>query len=65
MNASPFSGAAAPVHVLEPSLDEILSDPLVGLILRRDGLTAGVVRAHLERERRRLHAGMSMLRQAA
>lgn len=51
----------------EPTLDEILADPIVGLILRRDGLTVGAVRAKLDRERRRLaaHASAPVLRRAA
>lgn len=54
---SPGADASIPFQdfVLgEPTLDEILSDPIVGLILRRDGLTAAVVRGRLDRERRRL-----------
>jgi hypothetical protein len=51
----------------EPTLDEIFADPLVGLILRRDRLTAGSVRAQLDRERHRLAgpAGAPALRHAA
>lgn len=52
-------GADASSTTYEPTLDEILADPLVGLILRRDGLTAGTVRARLDRERRRIAARAS------
>ncbi len=38
----------------EPTIDEILSDPIVGLILRRDGLTSRAVQMRLAQERRRL-----------
>ncbi|MBS7537486.1 hypothetical protein KHC27_01285 [Ancylobacter lacus] len=61
------AGAAALPSADEPTLDEILADPIVALILRRDGLTAGAVRARLDRERRRLaaHRGAPVLRCAA
>ena len=49
-----LSGAAALHESTEPTLDEILADPIVELILRRDGLTASAVQARLDRERRRL-----------
>jgi hypothetical protein len=39
---------------VEPSIDDILSDPIIRLVLRRDGLTVGTVRAQLDKERRRL-----------
>jgi hypothetical protein len=45
--------AWADAHV-EPSIDEILADPIIHLVLRRDGLTAGAVKACLDQERRRL-----------
>lgn len=41
----------------EPTIEDILADPIVGLLLRRDGLTVGDVRVTLEHERRRLRAG--------
>jgi hypothetical protein len=44
-----WAGASA-----EPSIDDILSDPIVHLVLRRDGLTASAVKARLDSERRRL-----------
>ena len=53
--------------VAEPTLEDILADPLVALILRRDGLTVSAVRARLDRERQRL-AGQNrapLLRHAA
>jgi len=40
----------------EPSIDDILADPIVALILRRDGSTASVLRAQLAAERQRLAA---------
>lgn len=51
----------------EPTLDDILADPLVALILRRDGLTVSAVRAGLDRESRRLagQRGAPVLRRAA
>ncbi len=54
-----FAGAEAPrfsddIFANEPTLDEIFADPLVALILRRDRLTPGAVRAQLDRERHRL-----------
>ncbi|WGD30545.1 hypothetical protein AncyloWKF20_01500 [Ancylobacter sp. WKF20] len=60
-------GADAPHLAHEPTLDEILADPIISLILRRDGLTAGAVRATLDRERRRLASRGSapVLRRAA
>lgn len=42
------------IWATEPSVDEILADPIIALILNRDGLSARTVRAHLDRERRRL-----------
>ncbi|MCK0196197.1 hypothetical protein MWN34_04655 [Ancylobacter sp. 6x-1] len=48
------SGAFASSPAYEPTLDDILSDPLVGLILRRDGLSVPAVRVTLERARERL-----------
>ena len=50
--------ADASVSLHEPSLEAILADPLVALILRRDGLTPGSVRSQLERERHRLAGRM-------
>lgn len=71
MNSVTLPGADAPVFIHdatrdEPTLDEILADPIVGLILRRDGLTAGAVRVKLDRERRRLaRVGAPVLPRAA
>ncbi|GLK84819.1 hypothetical protein [Ancylobacter defluvii] len=66
MSSVILSGAAeAPLNLSEPSLDEILADPLVGLILRRDGLTPGVVRVKLDRERQRLARSGHALPRAA
>lgn len=50
----------------EPSIDDILSDPIVRLVLRRDRLTVGAVRAQLDKERRRLGflSGMTLDRAA-
>ncbi|QJP16369.1 hypothetical protein G3545_23670 [Starkeya sp. ORNL1] len=45
--------AWADAHV-EPSIDDILADPIIHLVLRRDGLTPGAVKARLDQERRRL-----------
>lgn len=56
--------AWADAHV-EPSIDDILSDPIVGLVLRRDGLTPGAVKARLDEERRRLGFLPQELRRAA
>lgn len=57
----------AAAFAAEPTLDDILADPLVALILRRDGLTVSAVRARLDRERRRLaeQGAASALRRAA
>jgi hypothetical protein len=38
----------------EPSIEEMLADPIVRLIMRRDGLVAGDVRAVLVRAAERL-----------
>jgi hypothetical protein len=38
----------------EPRLDEILADPIVALVLKRDRLDVGAVAATLGREQRRL-----------
>jgi hypothetical protein len=38
----------------EPSIEEMLADPIVGLIMRRDGLVAGDVRAALAAAAERL-----------
>lgn len=72
MSSGFFAGAEAPrfsddIFTNEPTLDEIFADPLVGLILRRDRLTPGTVRAQLDRERHRLavRAGAPALRRAA
>ncbi len=42
--------------VFEPTLDEALADPIVQLVLARDGLTSDDVRKTLEPQRRRLLA---------
>ncbi|MCB4768803.1 hypothetical protein LGR54_09330 [Ancylobacter sp. Lp-2] len=66
MSSVTLSGATeAPLNLSEPTLDEILADPLVGLILRRDGLTPNVVRVKLDRERRRLARSAPALSRAA
>ena len=61
------AAAGAASFTAEPTLDDILADPLVALILRRDGLTVSAVRARLDRERRRLaeRGGAPILRRAA
>ncbi|HEY9213628.1 MAG TPA: hypothetical protein VIQ29_12380 [Ancylobacter sp.] len=41
----------------EPRLDDILADPIIRLVLKRDGLTAECVAASLAREQRRLGLG--------
>jgi len=61
MSSSHFPGADAPIAPTdlttgEPTLDEIFTDPLIGLILRRDRLNADAVRAQLDRARLRLGA---------
>ncbi|HSI39883.1 MAG TPA: hypothetical protein VLA00_04970 [Xanthobacteraceae bacterium] len=62
-SAVPAPWPAAPS---EPSLDELLHDPLLHLILRRDRLTLGALTALLARERRRLDRPFaSMLPKAA
>ncbi|HZB91838.1 MAG TPA: hypothetical protein VE397_10380 [Stellaceae bacterium] len=38
----------------EPPLDEVLDDPIVRLVMARDGLPPEEVRAHIESARRRL-----------
>ena len=38
----------------EPSVDELLSDPIVHQVMARDGLTPGQVRGHLDTAARRL-----------
>lgn len=38
----------------EPRLDEILADPIIALVLKRDRLDVGTVAATLDREQRRL-----------
>jgi hypothetical protein len=43
-------------NAYEPTLDEALTDPLVLLILKRDGLAADEVRSFLEQVRRRLRS---------
>ena len=45
--------AWADAHV-EPSIEDILADPIIHLVLRRDGLTASDVKTRLDQERRRL-----------
>jgi len=41
----------------EPRLDDILADPIIHLVLKRDGLSAERVAALLVREQRRLGLG--------
>ena len=48
------SRTTARPHLYEPTLDEILADPIIGLILRRDGLTVNAVRAALDSARQTL-----------
>ncbi|GEO40632.1 serine/threonine protein kinase HipA of HipAB toxin-antitoxin module [Skermanella aerolata] len=38
----------------EPSLDELLNDPILHALLARDGLTVGEVRRFLDEMKRRL-----------
>ena len=38
----------------EPPLDEVLNDPIVGLLMARDRLTREVVRAQMEAAQRHL-----------
>lgn len=38
----------------EPPLDEVLNDPIVGLVMARDRLTRDVVRAQMEAAQRHL-----------
>ena len=38
----------------EPPLDEVLNDPIVRLVMARDGLPPEEARAHIEAARRRL-----------
>ena len=40
----------------EPSVDEILSDPVIRLVMERDGLSDAAVRALIADARRRLAA---------
>ena len=47
----------------EPALDELLADPMVGLVMRRDGIDADQVRRTLEGVLRRLN--LSRARPAA
>ncbi|TCK19738.1 hypothetical protein EV667_4191 [Ancylobacter aquaticus] len=48
----------------EPRLDDILADPIIGLVLKRDGLSAERVAALLAREQRRLGFGSAPRRAA-
>lgn len=41
---------------IEPRVQEILEDPIVRLVMRRDRLAAADVRAVIDEARRRLHA---------
>lgn len=43
---------------VEPDLEELLSDPLVGIVLSYDGLTCEDVRAVVRAYRARLHGQM-------
>ncbi len=38
----------------EPSVEELLADPIVRLVMARDGLTTNQVRGHLQSAARRL-----------
>jgi hypothetical protein len=38
-------------YLNEPALDEVLADPIVHLVMRRDGIGPGEVRAAIERAR--------------
>lgn len=57
---SALQATEALAAVPEPTIDEILPDPIIGLILRRDGPTSGSVRMPLTCERPRL-AGWARL----
>ena len=43
----------------EPSLEDVMLDPLVHLVMRRDGLSADAVWVALRRAQRRLQAAES------
>lgn len=45
---------------LEPSLDELLADPIVGMLLRRDHLERANVRAMLSRLQARLRSQVTV-----
>ena len=47
----------------EPALDELLADPMIGLVMRRDGFDADQVRRTMEGAWRRLR--LSRARRAA
>ena len=45
--------------LIEPTIAEMLSDPIVGLLMERDGVTAEALRRLLDETRRRLKRGQS------
>ncbi len=47
----------------EPGLAEVLSDPIVHLVMRRDGLSEADVRAAVRRGQARLYGGALWLTQ--
>lgn len=49
---------------LEPSIDEMLDDPIVGLVMKRDRVTADEVRSLIDTARRRRRNSRSDLPQA-
>ncbi len=49
----------------EPSLEELLSDPIIQLVMRRDGLSVATVRGVFEDAARRLEVPEAGERQAA
>lgn len=49
----------------EPSIEELLSDPIIHLVMRRDGLTVAAVRRVFEDAARRLDLPEAGQRQAA
>jgi hypothetical protein len=49
-------GDAMYIHNREPSVDEMLSDPLIQLVMERDGLNDDAVRTLMVETKRRLEA---------
>jgi hypothetical protein len=45
--------------LVEPTILEMLNDPIVGLLMERDGVTVGDLRRLLDETRRRLKGGQS------